>query len=92
VAHLLYLLRISRSAEALCQIEEGLFSLFLRFQAKLDQFHENTVVAKAALLGDPLDLFSDLSGKRYTSSNLFCVLHLHQYTPLWCNLETGTSE
>jgi hypothetical protein len=82
VAHKLGLLGVACRAEALSQLEEGLLPLFLRFQAKLDEFHQNAVVAEASAFGDALDLFRDLRGKRYAAPNWFYSLHgisMHHY-------------
>ena len=57
--------------------------MFLGFDAVLDEFDEDAVVAEATALGEGVNLAGDLSWEGNAAADLFRC-HAHQYTPLWC--------
>jgi hypothetical protein len=76
------LLGIVCGAEAFGKFEEGLLFLFPRFDAQLNELHQNAVVTQAPALGHALHLFGDGSGERYAPADVFCGGHgiiVHQF-------------
>jgi len=75
VAEALDLLGIAGRAEFFGELKECLFLLLPCFDAFLDQFNENAVIAKPAVLGDTIDLPRDRGGKGKTSTDMLRLRH-----------------
>jgi hypothetical protein len=66
---------IFRRAKAPGHFEKSLLLLLLGFDAVLNKFHQDTVVAKAAALGEPINLSGDLHWKTYAAADMFAGRH-----------------
>ena len=75
VAQLLSFFGIICVSEAFGQLEERLLFLFPRFDAQLDEFEQNAVVAEALALGETVYLFGNGSGERHAPSDMLDNRH-----------------
>ena len=76
---------IARISEALGELEKRLLSLFPRFDAQLDELHQDTVIAQALALRHTIYLFSNGSGEGHAPSDMFGYRHgiiIHQFGAL----------
>jgi len=90
VAQALGLLGIARGAKAFGKLEKSLFFLFPRFDAELNEFHQNAVVTQALALCHALYLFGDGSGEGYAPPDVFCGWHgiiIHHFGAQKCDHE-----
>ncbi len=86
VAQPLRLFGIARGAKAFGKVEKCLLSLFPRFDAQLNEFHQDTVIAQTLALGHTIYLFGNWSGEGHAPSDMFCHRHgiiIHQFGALY---------
>lgn len=82
VAQLLCLIGIGGGAKTFGKFKERLLFLFPRFDTQFNEFHQDSVIAKALTLGQTVDLFGNGSGKRDTASDMLGCWHgiiIHQF-------------
>src|SRR6202043_1119706 len=73
---------IARGTKTFGKLEESLLFLLPRFDAELDELHQNAVVAQALALCHALHLFGDGKGERCAPADVFCGGHsiiMHQF-------------
>src|SRR5579864_526228 len=70
IAQLLHFVGICCLAEAICNFKEGLFSFFSRLNTFFNEFDQDTVITKAAALGNAVYLFIDFMRQGHASSHL----------------------
>ena len=71
IAQTLHLFGIAGSTESFGQLEKCAFFLLADFDSLFDQFHQNSVIAKAALLRHRIYLPGDVGRKRHASTHVF---------------------
>jgi hypothetical protein len=75
VAQLLSFLGIICVSEAFGQLEERLLFLFPRFDAQLDEFEQNAIIAEALAFGETIYLFGNGCGERHAPSDMLGNRH-----------------
>ena len=97
IAQLLRFFGITRFPEAFRQLKKGLLLFLARLDSLLDQLHQDTVIAEAALLRHGFHLLRDFSRQGYASPHLLCcafcrrhsVINIHQFGAIRSALETS---